>query len=72
MKNWLHKWLSGLWSAFPHALSPYWRTLPIARMKLYLAGSFLVASAAGFCFDLLQLNADRLGRGFYWPILAGA
>ena len=72
MKNWLHKWLSGLGSAFPHAFSPYWRTLPIARMKLYLAGSFLIASAAGFCFDLLQLNAARLGRGFYWPILAGA
>lgn len=72
MKNWLHKWLSGLGSAFPHAFSPYWGTLPIARMKLYLAGSFLIASAAGFCFDLLQLNASRLGRGFYWPILVGA
>jgi hypothetical protein len=72
MKNWLYKWLSGLGSAFPTALSPYWRTLPIARMKLLLAGSFLIASAAGFCFDLLQLNAARLGRGFYWPILTGA
>ena len=72
MKNWLHKWLSGLGSAFPSALSPYWRTLPIARMKLLLAGSFLIASAAGFCYDLLQLNAARLGRGFYWPILTGA
>ncbi len=55
-----------------HALSPYWGTLPISRMKLYLAGSFLIASAAGFGFDLLQLNAARLGRGFYWPILTGA
>jgi len=72
MKNWHHKWISGLGSAFPHAFSPYWRTLPIARMKLYLAGSFLIASAAGFCFDLLQLNAPRLGRGLYWPILTGA
>src|ERR1700733_8905240 len=72
MKNWLHKWLSGLGSAFPSALSPYWRTLPIARMKLLLAGSFLIAAAAGFCFDLLQLDAPRLGRGFYWPMLTGA
>ena len=72
MKDWLHKWLSGLGAAFPSALSPYWRTLPIARMKLLLAGTFLIASAAGFCFDLLQLNAPRLGGGFYWPILMGA
>jgi len=72
MNNRFHKWLSGLRSAFPSALSPYWRTLPLGRMQLLFAGTFLSASAAGFCFDLLQLNAPRLGRGFYWPILAGA
>jgi serine phosphatase RsbU (regulator of sigma subunit) len=72
MNKGLHKWLSVLRSAFPTALSPYWRTLPIGRMKLFLAGTFLSASAAGFCFDLLQLNAPPVGRGFFWPILAGA
>ena len=41
------------------------------RMKLLLAGIFLLSSAAGFCFDLLQLHALRLGGCFYWPILAG-
>ena len=44
----------------------------MGRMKLLLAGTFLIAAGAGFCFDLLQLNAPRLGRGFFWPILAGA
>jgi hypothetical protein len=72
MSNRFQKSLSSLRSAFPSALSPYWRTLPIGRMKLLLAGTFLSFSAVGFCFDLLQLNAPRLGRGFYWPILAGA
>jgi serine phosphatase RsbU (regulator of sigma subunit) len=41
-------------------------------MKPLLAGTFLIAAAAGFCVDLLQLNAPRVGRGFFWPILMGA
>lgn len=72
MNNRLRKMLSHLTSAFPSAFSPYWRALPIGRMKLLLAGIFLLSSAAGFCFDLLQLHTLRVGRGFYWPILAGA
>jgi len=72
MNSQFHKSLSGLRSAFPSALSPYWRTLPIGRMKLLLAGTFLSYTAVGFCFDLLQLNAPLFVRGFYWPILTGA
>ena len=72
MNNRFYKSLSGLTSAFPSAFSPYWRTLPIARMKLLLAGTFLSFSAVGFCFDLLQLSAPLFLRGFYWPILTGA
>jgi serine phosphatase RsbU (regulator of sigma subunit) len=41
-------------------------------MKILLAGTFLTASAAGFALDLMQLNASRLGGGFFWPILGGA
>ena len=66
MSNSLRRSLSGLTSAFPTALSPYWRALPIKRMKLFLAGTFLIAVAAGFCVDLLQLNFPRLGRGLFW------
>lgn len=72
MSNLLRRSLSDLTSAFPTALSPYWRALPIRRMKLFLAGIFLIGSAAGFCFDLLQLDFLRVGRGLFWPILAGA
>ena len=72
MNNRLRKSLSDLTSAYPSALSPYWRALPLGRMKLLLAGTFLVFAAAGFCFDLLQIHAPPVGRGFYWPMLAGA
>jgi sigma-B regulation protein RsbU (phosphoserine phosphatase) len=41
-------------------------------MKALLAGMFLVGSAAGFALDLLQLNHQRLGGGFFWPIFVGA
>ncbi len=72
VKKKLRTWLAGVGSAIPSALSPYWRALPIRRMKTLLAGTFLVASAAGFAADLMQLDAPRVGRGFFWPILAGA
>src|SRR5258707_9290064 len=71
MKRKLQTWLAGLGSAFPTAFSPYGRALPMTRMKLLLAGTFFVTSATGFAFDLMQLNASRVGQGFFWPILAG-
>jgi hypothetical protein len=40
-------------------------------MKLFLAGTFLIAAASGFCFDLLLLNFPSLGRGLFWPVLIG-
>ncbi len=72
MKKKLRTWLAGVGSAFPSAFSPYWRALPLRRMKTLLAGMFLVASAAGFGVDLLQLNASRFAGGLFWPILVGA
>ncbi len=72
MRKKAQEWLAGVGSAFPTAFSPYWRALPIGRMKMFLAGTFFIGSAVGFAFDLLQLNASRVGRGFFWPIFAGA
>jgi len=40
-------------------------------MKMFLAGYFFVGAAGGFAFDLLQLNASRVGGGFFWPVLIG-
>jgi hypothetical protein len=53
------------------ALGPYWHVLPLGRMKIFLAGYFFVGAAGGFAFDLLQLNASRVGGGFFWPVLVG-
>ena len=32
---------------------------------------FFVGATGGFRFDLLQLNASRVGGGFFWPLLVG-
>jgi serine phosphatase RsbU (regulator of sigma subunit) len=40
MKKWLQKLRVILSSAFPSAASPYWRALPLRRMKSLLAGVF--------------------------------
>jgi hypothetical protein len=71
MSNRGDKWV-GLVSGYPNFFSPYWRTLPLGRMKMFLAGYFFVGAAGGFAFDLLQLNASRIGGGFFWPALVGA
>jgi hypothetical protein len=67
MKKKLRRWLAGVSSAFPSAFSPYWRVLPLGRVKMLLAGYFFVSAATGFAFDLLQLNAFRVGGGFFGP-----
>jgi Stage II sporulation protein E (SpoIIE) len=71
MKKNLRRWLAGVSSAFPTTFSPYWRALPLGRMKMFLAGYFFVGAAGGFAFDLLQLKAARVGGGFFWPVLVG-
>ena len=71
MKKKLRTWLAGVRSAFPTAFSPYWHMLPLGRMKMFLAGYFFIGAAGGFAFDLLQLNASRVGGGFFWPVLVG-
>jgi len=71
MKRKLRKWLAGVRSAFPTAFSPYWHVLPLGRMKTLMAGYFFIGAAGGFALDLLQLNASRVGAGFFWPVLVG-
>jgi hypothetical protein len=72
MKKKLQK-LVGAWStAYPTASSPYWRSVPIGRIKSLLAGVFFSASVVGFAFDLLQLPLPPLWRGLFWPLVLGA
>ena len=72
MKKSLQKWRLTLSSAFPSASNPYWRALPLRRMKSLLAGAFFSTAVVGFAADLLQLNVQPLGRGFFWPLFFGA
>jgi serine phosphatase RsbU (regulator of sigma subunit) len=72
MKRSLQKWRLTLSSAFPTASNPYWRALPLRRMKSLLAGAFFTSTVVGFAADLAQLNVPPLGRGFFWPVLFGA
>lgn len=41
-------------------------------MKSLLAGAFFTSAVIGFAVDLVQLNAQRLAQGFFWPVLFGA
>ncbi len=72
MKKRLQKWQVILSSAFPSATNPYWRALPLRRMKTLLAGVFFTSAVLGFAADLGQLNVQRVGRGFFWPLFFGA
>jgi len=56
-------------AAYPSGSSPYWRTLPLRRMKSLLAGTFLLAAAIGFAIDLLQVNTSRFT--LFWPVFVG-
>ena len=67
MKKKLRTRLAGVRSAFPGAFSPYWHMLPLGRMKTLLSVYFFIGAAGGFAFDLTQLNASRVGGGFFWP-----
>ena len=72
MNRSLQKLGAVLGSAYPTAGSPYWRALPLRRMKSLLAGVFFTTAVAGFAANLVQLNAPPVGRGFFWPALVGA
>ena len=53
------------------ATGPYWRTLPMRSMRKLLASGFFSFGALGFAIDLLLLNYQSLGRGFFWPLFSG-
>lgn len=71
MSNGLDKWRTALFSAYPSASSPYWRDLPLGRVKKFLLGAFLTSAGVGFAFDLLQIDHSPLAHGFFWPVFAG-
>lgn len=72
MSKGLDKWRASLLSAYPSFSSPYWRVLPLGRMKKPLMGVFFIAAGVGFAVDLLQINHPPLAHGFFWPVFGGA
>jgi len=69
MNKKFEKWSDAVKSAFPSALSPYWRTMPIGRMTKLIVGLLAVGFGAGCLADLLQIRANPLAHGLYWPAL---
>jgi hypothetical protein len=72
MNKSLQEWKALLGSAFPSGANPYWRALPVSRMKGLLLGTFFISAVVGFAADLLLLNSHWLGRGYFWPALFGS
>jgi phosphoserine phosphatase RsbU/P len=69
MKSALRRWMSNRW-AF-NTSNAYWRTLPMLSMGKFLAAALMTWCAVGFVIDLLLVNYQPLGRGFFWPMYFG-
>jgi hypothetical protein len=70
MKTAVQIWFSDRW-ALNTSTSAYGRTLPMRSMGSFLAAAFITWCAVGFVIDLLLVNYQPLGRGFFWPIYFG-
>src|ERR1044071_2074870 len=62
---------TALRARYAAATDPYWRALPIRSMRKLLASMFFTFGAVGFATDLLLLNYQSLGRGWFWPMFSG-
>jgi serine phosphatase RsbU (regulator of sigma subunit) len=71
-EKWFHRWGRDLSTAYPSSASPYWRALPVKRLKKLFAGTFFAAAGIGFAVDLLLLNHARWMHGLFWPAFCGA
>jgi hypothetical protein len=72
MTNRLDRWRAGLFSAYPNFSSPYWRALPLGRMKKLLVGVFFITAGVSFAVDLFLIDHPPLAHGLFWPIFLGA
>jgi Stage II sporulation protein E (SpoIIE) len=70
MNNRSDKW-AGLLSGYPNFSSPYWRALPLGRMKKLLVGVFFITAGVGFAVDLFLIDHPPLAHGWFWPLFLG-
>jgi serine phosphatase RsbU (regulator of sigma subunit) len=68
-REWIRAVGEGLRTTRPSASNPYWRALPLRKMKRLLVGTFLLSSVAGFAINIIRLNQHPLLHGFFWPLL---
>jgi hypothetical protein len=69
MKTAVRRWFSHRWAS--NTSTAYWRALPMLSMGKFLVAAFITWCAVGFVIDLLLVNYQPLGRGFFWPIYFG-
>ena len=69
MKTADHTWVSERWAS--NTSTAYWRTLRVLSRGKFLVAAFITWCAVGFVIDLLLINYQPLGRGFFWPIYFG-
>jgi Stage II sporulation protein E (SpoIIE) len=69
MKAAVHKWVSHRWAS--NTSSAYWRMLSKLSKVKFLVAAFITWCAVGFVIDVLLVNYEPLGRGFFWPIYFG-
>ncbi len=69
MKTPVHTWFSDRWAS--RTSSTYWRTLSMLSKGKFLVAAFITWCAVGFVIDLLLINYQPLGRGFFLPIYFG-
>src|SRR5438876_11663124 len=62
---------SDRWARHTISEAAFGRTLPMRSMGKFLAAAFITWCAVGFVIDLLLVNYQPLGRGFFWPIYFG-
>ena len=71
MKARVQTWFSDRWATANTSRATFGRTVSRRSMGKFLAAAFITWSAVGFVIDLLLLNYQPLGRGFFWPIYFG-
>jgi hypothetical protein len=71
MKTRISTLIEALRTMNPSGSNPYWRSVPIRRMKRLLVGTFLLGAIAGFAVNLTMIDTRPIFRGLFWPLIIG-
>ena len=68
-REWTRAIGEGFQTSYPSPSNPYWRALPLRKMKRLLVGTFLLLSVVGFALNIIRFNQRQLLHGFFWPLV---